>query len=260
MITGASSGIGYFLAKEFASKGAQLSIVARRLDRLQALASELSKDGTPVETCQADVTASEDLNKAVEKTLKRFEKIDVVIANAGFGVAGDFERLKLEDYQRQFETNIYGVLRTIYSTLDSLKKSRGTLVLIGSVAGHIALPGSSAYSMSKSAIKALAEALRHELKPHGVSVVLISPGFIESEFRMIDNKGVFHKGYSDPVPAWLRMPTETAARQIVAAIAKRKAETVITIHGKFGVFMKRYFPFLVELVLGRAHAREEPQN
>src|SRR5207247_45407 len=171
-------------------------------------------------------------------------RIDVVVANAGFSVTGLVESLTLEDYRTQFETNVFGVLRTVYATLEDLKTTHGRLVIVGSVSGHVAVPGGSAYSMSKFAIRALAESLGHELHPHGVAVTLVSPGFVESEIRQVDNRGVWHPEPREPLPSALVMPTATAARQAVRAVARRRREAVVTGHGKVAVFLQRHAPWL----------------
>jgi short-subunit dehydrogenase len=245
LITGASSGIGAALAKELDYRGAKLVLCARRLERLQTLALEL-KHAVAV---GCDVRKKEDLKRANLLALERFGKIDGVIANAGFGVAADFEDLTLEDYRNQFETNLFGVLGTAYACLEELKKTKGSFVLIGSVAGYIALPGISAYAMSKFAVRALAESLTHELAPAGISVVLISPGFIESEFRQVNNQGVFLPESNDPMPSWLPMKTNIAARKIVNALLKKQPHQILTVHGKIVVFFVRHFPFWVSILI-----------
>ena len=137
------------------------------------------------------------------------------------------------------------MLRTVYAALEDLKKTRGRLVIMGSVSGHVAVPGGSAYAMSKFAVRALAESLGHELVPHGVAVTLVSPGFVESEIRQVDNRGVWHPEPREPLPRRLVMPTARAARQIVRAVARRRRETVVTGHGKVAVFLQRHAPWLV---------------
>ncbi len=245
LITGASSGIGEALACEFASQGADLALCARREDRLVKLAKELSATGTQVLTFACDVNLEKDLQNAVQVTREKLGHIDVVVANAGFGVSGDLDELKVEDYRFQFETNVFGVLNTIYATIDDLKKSKGTLALLGSVAGYVGVAGGSAYCMSKFAVHALAQFLTLELYPHGVAVVQISPGFVESEIQRVDNKGVFHERTHDHKPSWLEMPRQVAAKKIVRAIARRKRIEVITLHAKVIVFFQRHFPWLV---------------
>ena len=247
-ITGASAGIGYALTEELARHGAHFILFARREERLQSLANRLKTDGNRVIIFKGDVTREADLKLAIQKGIQEFGKIDTVIANAGFGVSGNLNRLTIEDYQRQFDTNVFGVLRTIYATLDELKKSKGTLVLLGSVAGLAALPGNSPYSMSKFAIHALAQSLTDELKHFGVSTILIAPGFVKSEIRNVDNFGNFHAEANDPVPAWLRMPTEKAAQKIARAISKKKRMEVITFHGKVIAQVARFFPRLIRTV------------
>jgi short-subunit dehydrogenase len=256
-ITGASSGIGAALAQRFAAEGADLVLTARRLDKLDEVARGLSsRHGVRVIRC--DVARDGDLEAAVADIKSQGGKIDVVVANAGFGVAGYVEDLALEDYRRQFETNVFGVLRTIHATLAELKRTRGRLVIIGSVAGHVPQAGASPYGMSKFAIRALAEAARVELADAGVAVTLISPGFVDSDIRRTDNRGVVHPSARDPVPAWLRLPADRAARTIVAAVHKRKRERIVTGHGRALVLVYRYCPWLIRLAERAGQGRREP--
>jgi short-subunit dehydrogenase len=259
LITGASAGIGAALAREFAHRGARVALTARRTDRLEALAAELRAGGTEALVVAADVTHDGDMDKAAAIARETFGRIDVVVANAGFGVVGFLESLTLDDYRRQFETNVFGVLRTIYATLDDLKRSRGRLAIIGSVSGHLATPHGSPYSMSKFAVRALAEALRNEVRAAGVAVTLISPGFVESELRSIDNRGVLREQARDIVPSWLRMSAAACARETVTAIARRRREAVITGHGKALVFVQRHFPGLMSTLVGLSRYRGRMQ-
>ncbi len=261
LITGASSGIGEALAREFALEGAALVLLARRVERLESLATELRAGGARVLVRAADVREQAPLDDAVAATLAEFGRLDVAIANAGYGVAGLFERLALEDYARQFDTNVYGVLRTVKACLPALEQSRGRLAIMGSVAGHVAAPGSSPYAMSKFAVRALADALHGELHGQGVAVTLISPGFVTSEIRKIDNSGGLHDHARDPIPDWLRMSAPRAARIMVSAIARRRREIVVTFHGKMLVWTKRLVPGLFGW-LGRRglRGRSEPKT
>lgn len=236
-------------------------LAARRLERLEELVAKIKKGGGQALAVPCDVTRDGDPESAVQAAVREYGKLDVAVANAGFGVAAPFEKLTLEDYRRQFETNVFGLLRTSYAALPELKKSRGSLVLLGSVAGHISLPGNTPYTMSKFCVRALAEGLRYELKPAGVAVTLISPGFVDSEIRMIDNRGHLHSDASDPVPAWIRVPAKSAAREIARAIERRKAERIVTFHGKVAVLINRHFPWLLNLAKGGGlRSRPEPRG
>ena len=261
LITGASSGIGAGLARAYARRGDRLALIARRLDLLEALATELRGLGAEVTVHQGDVTRDGDVLRVVEDLAGRGIGIDVVYANAGFGVAGNVQRLSIADYQRQFDTNVFGVLRTVKETVPALRKSRGRLVLVGSVAGHAASAGMSAYSMSKFAVRALAETLHGDLAPEGIGVTLVSPGFVDSDIRRTNNQGVVQVGAKDPIPAWLRVGTEQAAREIVRGVDRGKAEIVVTGHGKVIVFIARHFPGLLRWAGLRVYkGRPEPSK
>ena len=239
-----------------------MALAARRTDRLESLAEELRSGGRRVLVLTCDVTREDDLETAAARIREAFGRLDVVVANAGFGVVGAVDRLTLADYRRQFETNVFGVLRTIYATLDDLKRARGHLAIIGSVSGHLSSPDGSPYAMSKFAVRALAEALRIELRRAGVAVTLVSPGFVESEIRLVDNQGVLRPEKRDVVPAWLRMPAATAARKIVTAIERRRREVIVTGHGKVLVFVARHLPGLLSALIARSgyRGRREPRS
>jgi short-subunit dehydrogenase len=262
LVTGASSGIGEAVARELARRGADVALLARRTDRLEKVAGEIAQSGRRAVAIACDVTRDGDCEKAVEKAKRELGRIDIVVANAGFGVVGRFEKLTLADYRRQFETNVFGVLRTLYAAVEEVKRTKGRFVIMGSVSGHVSIPGTSAYAMSKFAVRALAEALSYELAPSGVSTILISPGFVESEIRSVDNRGQHHPEARDSVQRRFVMPTDKAARQIVTAIARRSREKVITRVGKTAVFFNRHTPWLVKTIVSKAGVggRKEPKR
>jgi short-subunit dehydrogenase len=259
-ITGASSGIGAALAREFARRGADVALVARRVDRLETLATEIQAGGRRALAVAGDVTRDGDLEAAVARTREALGPIGVLVANAGFGVLGRVDQLTLADYRRQLETNVFGVLRSIYAGLGDLKQTRGRLVLIGSVNAYLALAGASPYSMSKFALRALADSLRLELAREGVSVTLVNPGFVESEIAQVDNHGVRHPHVKSPAPPWLRMAAPRAARQIARAVERQRAEVGVTRHGRVAIFLQRHSPGLLSRAVRLAgiSARREP--
>jgi len=234
LITGASSGIGEELAEQLARHGALLTLCARRAEVLARLAERI-----------ADASGSRPL----------VTKLDIVFANAGFGVAGPFAKLSLADYRRQFETNVFGVLRTLYAALPEMTRTGGQLVITGSVAGWVAVPGVSAYAMSKFALRALANSITPELAQQGVAVTLLSPGFIESNIRRVDNRGRLHADAPEPLPPWLVVSRRIAARQILRAVAGRRREAIITGHGRLLVAMERFAPWIMRSVGRRMAAR-----
>ena len=251
LITGASTGIGAALAREWARRGACVALAARRVEKLELLAAEIAAEGGQAAVVTCDVTREGDPSRAVAEVVARWGRLDVVVANAGFGVAGRLEKLSVEDYRRQFETNVFGLLATAKAALPELARSRGRLALVGSVSGLIGTPATSAYTSSKFAVRGLALSLRPELAPLGVSVTHIAPGFVKSEIRFKDNREVLHEGARDPVPGWLVVPAEKAAREIVRAVDRRVKERVVTFHGKVFVFVDRFLPWLVDLLSGR---------
>ncbi len=248
-ITGASSGIGLAMARVFFEQGAHLVLVARRLDRLDSIVKDFTTSSQKAFAVQADVSKDGEIEKAVELAVKEFGKLDVMVANAGFGVVGDVENLSLDDFRRQFETNIFGVLRTVRAAIPALKKTKGRIGITGSVNGFISLAGNSPYAMSKFAVRALSDSLGLELAESGVSVTHLAPGFVESEIRRVNNSGVLRDHTPDPLPSWLPVKADKAARHMVNSLFLRKRETVITGHGKAVVLVNRLFPEVTHSLL-----------
>ena len=184
IVTGASSGIGEAIAEALVQCGARVALFARRENRLQALAQRLAGYGSGETVIMpGDVSKPEDVQNLVNQTVQRWGKLDIVIANAGFGyraliVDGDPQRWK-----DLLDTNVYGVLLTLkYGVEQLLKQGSGHVVVTSSVAGRAVTAGGAVYSGSKFAVGAIAEALREEVGQLGIRVTTIEPGAVETEF------------------------------------------------------------------------------
>jgi NAD(P)-dependent dehydrogenase (short-subunit alcohol dehydrogenase family) len=253
LITGASSGIGEATAREFAREGAHTVLMARRAELVQSLAVELTGGERRSVAIAGDVNRDGDVERAVDLACQEFGRLDVAVANAGFSVRGRLVDITLDDYRRQLETNVFGVLRTIYAALPELKKTRGRIVLISSWMAVIPTPGGTAYAMSKFALAGLALGLDHELEPYGVSVTNVMPGFVATEIYQVDNRGVRLDEPPQRIPPkWAIMAVDKAARQIVSAAHRRQRVKVLTLYAKMAVFMQRHFPRLLRFGIARA--------
>lgn len=246
LITGASAGIGAALARAYHARGARLLLLARRRERLEAFAGTLG-----ALTYCGDVCKPEEVQAAIDLAKTSLGGLDVVIANAGFAVRGPIETLAVEDFRRQLETNVLGVIATVRAALPLLRASGGRLAIVGSVAASIPVPGTAAYSLSKAAVRTFTEILALELKGSGVSVTLLTPGMIESDIRKTDNFGNLHAETVDRVPRWVTMPADQAARIMVRAIDRRKREQIITWHAWFLLGAWRCLPGLMRPILAR---------
>jgi len=179
-ITGASSGLGAHLALEYANKNRVLHLAGRNKERLNKIAQQCQQKGANVFTYIFDTTDEKASKKAIEQAFKR-TPLDLVIANAGVsaGVIGMPENS--EAIRKIMSTNIFGTLNTVLPALELMRKRhKGHIALIASLAGYRGMASCPAYSASKSAVKALGEALYGQQKPHGIHITTICPGFIET--------------------------------------------------------------------------------
>jgi NADP-dependent 3-hydroxy acid dehydrogenase YdfG len=188
LVTGASSGIGEATAVELARQGARVSIVARRRDRLAALAKRLEADGAEVLVVEADVTDEAAARGAAEQTVERFGRLDTVVANAGVMLLGPIENAPIEEWQQMVDVNVMGLLYTVHASLPHLLDAASAeprrvadLVLISSVAGRVARAGSGVYNLTKHGVGAFGEALRQEVTRRHVRVSLVEPGAVATE-------------------------------------------------------------------------------
>lgn len=215
VITGASSGIGAALAREYARRGATLGLLARREQALQSLLRELA---CPIAIYPADVRDAAAVSAAARDFQAKFGGADVVIASAGVSAGTLTERA--EDhavFQEIFDINVIGMVNTFAPFVAQMRSAgSGTLVGIASVAGFRGLPGSGAYSASKAAAITYLESLRVELRGSGVAVVTICPGYIATPMTE-----------KNPYPMPFLMPPDQAAERMARAIDRRKRFTVV---------------------------------
>ncbi len=250
-ITGASSGIGRQLALEFADRGAILAVSARRAERLEELVAELTERGTQAVAIPCDVTDEAQVETAVAEIVKEFGKLDVAIANAGFGVAGAIADMTADDWRRQLDTNVVGAAMTARHALPELKKTGGRLALVGSIMAMMTMAKNGPYAASKYAVRAIGQTLALELHGTGVSVTTIHPGLVHSDIARVNNQGVYEAHREETRPQRFMWPTERAARVMADAIYKRRREFTFTGHGKLASFIGQHMPGFMHFVMTR---------
>ena len=176
VITGASSGIGEAAAEQFAKKGANIVLVARRKDKLEEVERKLSKYSTKILVQVCDVSDKEQVKLMSEKVIETFSKIDVLVNNAGFVIYGKVEELSIEDIESQMKTNYFGTINcTKYFLPHFLKHNSGHMVNVASVGGSFGVPGIASYCATKYAMLGFSEGLHHELHGTNVGVTVVSP-------------------------------------------------------------------------------------
>jgi len=213
LITGASSGIGWELAKEFARSGTAVGLLARRRELLESLAAEIRASGGTVAVEAADVAERQATIRALQQLEQALGPCDLLVANAGVGAPTHLDPINTGDIKKMFEVNVLGVVYSIEAVLPGmLARQNGHLVAISSMAAYKGLPGENGYSASKAAVNNLMEGFRIRLRPLGVQVTTVCPGFIatpmtaRNKFKM---------------PFLLSAPE--AARRIVRALRRRPA-------------------------------------
>lgn len=177
LITGASSGMGKVFARELAKEGHIVYGAARRADML----SDLNQYG--VKTLPLDVTNDESMQHCVSEILQKEGRIDVLVNNAGYGSYGTIEEVPMEEAKRQLDVNVFGLARMTQLVLPGMRKQKsGRIINISSIGGKIATPFGAWYHASKFAVEGMSDALRLEVAPFGIDVVLIEPGGVKSEW------------------------------------------------------------------------------
>jgi NADP-dependent 3-hydroxy acid dehydrogenase YdfG len=182
VITGASSGLGEASARLLCAQGASVVLGARRVDRIESLANQLTTSGGKAIAVATDVTQHDQVKRLADAAVQRFGRIDVMLNNAGLMPQAPLERLKIGEWDRMIDVNIKGVLYGIAAALPYMKQQKaGHIVNVSSVAGHKVGPGFAVYAATKHAVRALSEGLRQEVKPYNIRTTVISPGAVATE-------------------------------------------------------------------------------
>jgi NAD(P)-dependent dehydrogenase (short-subunit alcohol dehydrogenase family) len=187
VVTGSSTGIGFETCLLFARNGIRTYATMRDLVKADLIKNITEKEKLPLKVIQMDVDKDESVAEAFKQICEDDEergmRIDILVNNAGFGLFGALEDQSIEDIKKQFETNLFGAIRTIQQVLPIMRNQRnGTIVNISSIAGQIGFPASSVYNSTKFALEGLSESLAYEIEPYGISIILIEPGVINTNF------------------------------------------------------------------------------
>jgi NADP-dependent 3-hydroxy acid dehydrogenase YdfG len=220
VITGASSGLGEATARHLSAQGASVVLGARREDRIQSLARELTSKGGKAIALVTDVTDRGQVQRLIDLAVKTYGRVDVMINNAGLMPQSPLERLKIDDWDRMIDVNIKGVLYGIAAALPAMKQQKsGQIINVSSVAGHKVRAGGAVYSATKHAVLALSEGLRQEVKPYNIRTTVISPGAVATELpdsvTEPDLSDSFHKFYEE-----FAIPADSFARAVAFAISQ----------------------------------------
>ncbi len=257
IITGASSGIGKACALEFNKRGAKLVLVARTESKLQDLCKHVQSLGGQCIYIVADVSIEEDCVKIVNETIRKYGTIHILLNNAGISMRALFSNVSLDVFNQVMKINFYGSVFCTKYALEHILKNHGSIIGVSSIAGHKGLPGRTAYSASKFALTGFLEALRIENLYNGLHVLIASPGFTESNIRnqALDFKGESQK--NSPRNEKKMMTSAEVAYSIANAILKRKKSIVLTSQGKLLVFLNKFFPSLVDMLVYRVFNKEK---
>jgi NAD(P)-dependent dehydrogenase (short-subunit alcohol dehydrogenase family) len=271
LVTGSSSGFGLLSCLELAARGLRVFATMRDLSRSQRLDGAARQAGVEVEKVALDVSLPGSIAKAVEEIERRAGRIDVLVNNAGFGMAGFLEDLSMEELREQMETNFFGAVGLMKAVLPGMRGRRsGRIINVSSLNARVAVPALSAYSASKCALEGLSEAVRHEVRPFGIKVVLVEPGQFKTDIfdrnrrmarRSLEKDSPYYaQGQAMLAVVEKQVAGNTAdpravARTIArAATAKRPAlRYLVGLDAHLMVGAKALLPFwLIESVLGRA--------
>jgi short-subunit dehydrogenase len=250
IVTGASSGIGRAIAWQLASQGANVIAVARRADKLDELVGQIRELGVQAQAVAGDVTDKETRHAALVRAGQELGGLDILVNNAGIAAGGRFDRATPERLRRIFEVNLFALVELTREALPLLKNGdKPIIVNMGSIVGHIALPNLSEYCSTKFAIRGFTDALRAELYPAAVDVLLVSPATVETDIwnSMVDSTG------STSWRARRGATPEFVARKVARAIRRGQRELLPGMSPKLFHVGSRLFPGVVAWLMARRH-------
>jgi len=265
IVTGASAGIGKALTLLLAQQGAKVAIAARRAERLEQVAEECRQRGGDVLAIPTDVSDEAQCQALVKKTVATFGRLDVLINNAGLAVVALFsEYPDLHLFRHAMEVNFYGAVHCTYYALPYLIQTKGRIVTISSLGGKSGLPANTSYTAGKYALHGFYDSLRMELSPHDVSVTLICPYWVVTEFHeaMLDKEGSSRGSQGRAIYTKKMMTAERCAEITLAAAYKRRREVLMG-PGRLLVWLKLIAPgfldrlsikTILELIIRRTQA------
>ena len=249
IITGSSSGIGAAIARELASQGARCVIVARRLDKLEAVAEEIRAENrgrAEIEIVLGDITDPMIRKAAVERSVIAFGGLDALVNNAGIGGFGRFAEGTPQRLRQIMEVNFFAAAELTREALPALQEGRSSIVVnVGSILGHRGIPRMSEYCSSKFALQGLSQSLRIELQSVGIDLLMVSPGTTETEFY----NSVVHGRGKVPWPKGRGTSSAGVARSTVKAIRRGKREIIPNFLGWWLVWANKSAPGVVDYFL-----------
>jgi len=253
IITGASEGIGRALSLKFAEQKAKIVISARNEDRLNKLKNEIESLGASALVVPTDVTDKDACNNLIEHTVDEYGTIDVLVNNAGRTMWTPFKDIKdLSIFKQLMDLNYLGCVYCTYYALPYLKKSKGQIVGVSSLAGLNGVPSRTAYSASKHAMFGFFDSLRIELKDTGVSTTMIAPDFVISEIHRRALDGLGNPLGKSPLQESKVMTAEECAQLIIQAVQNRDRLLITSLRGKLGRWMKLIIPSIVDKIAAKA--------
>jgi NAD(P)-dependent dehydrogenase (short-subunit alcohol dehydrogenase family) len=209
IVTGSSTGIGYETSLNLARSGFLAYATMRNLNKSENIKSVATKENLPIRIKQLDVTDDASVTNAIQAITSEAGRIDVLVNNAGYGLNGAFEDLSMDEIKAQYETNVFGLIRTTQAVLPIMRRQKsGTIVNISSGAGRFGFPTGSAYVSTKFAVEGLSESMSYELEPFGIRVAIVEPGVIRTNFG---DGLIVAKKSQDPNSPYLQMMQRSAA-------------------------------------------------